>query len=250
MMSAPCAASAISIEMRAELQTGYVLHTRPYRDNSLLVEFLSRELGRISLVAKGAKGRKKSGGSTAALLQPFTQLSCSWVGRSELKTLTLCDALSPALQLSRTRLFSGLYLNELLVRLLHHEDPHQQLFDNYQWALQQLAGELAEELILRPFEFGLLEELGYGFDLSVDGLSGEPIADDRWYHYHQDYGLVPVAPQFEGRLPRYRGCDLRELARGDFQAALHCAKQLMRQVLAGHLGDKPLMSRELFRQPS
>lgn len=237
--------------MRAELQTGYVLHTRPYRDSSLLVEFLSREMGRISLVAKGAKGRRKKGGSVAALLQPFAPLSCSWVGRSELKTLTLCEALAPALQLTRTRLYSGLYLNELLVRLLHHEDPHQELYDNYELALGQLAGDLAEEMVLRPFEFRLLKDLGYGFDLSVDGLSGEPIADDNWYHYHQDYGLVLAADtRPDDRLPRYRGRELMELEQGDFEAARHCAKQLMRQVLAGHLGDKPLMSRELFRQPS
>jgi DNA repair protein RecO (recombination protein O) len=236
--------------MRQDLKAGYVLHTRPYRDSSLLIEFLSREQGRVSLLAKGAKGRKTRGGSVAALLQPFNQLTCSWTGRRELKTLISCEAGAPAPRLAGTRLFSALYLNELLVRLLHHEDPHQQLFDSYEYALQQLAGDLAEELILRPFEFSLLEQLGYGFDLGVDGLSGEPIGDDNWYHYHEDYGLVQVSPEFGDRLPRYRGQDLREMGRGDFLAAGVCAKQLMRQVLAGHLGDKPLMSRELFRQPS
>jgi DNA repair protein RecO (recombination protein O) len=236
--------------MREDLKAGYVLHTRPYRDSSLLVEFLSRDRGRISLVAKGAKGRKTRGGSVAALLQPFNQLICSWSGRSELKTLILCESGAPALRLTGTRLYSALYLNELLVRLLHHEDPHEHLYDNYEQALQQLTGDLPEELILRPFEFCLLEQLGYGFDLGVDGLSGEPISDDNWYHYHEDYGLVQVSPEFGDRLPRYRGQDLREMGRGDFLAAGVCAKQLMRQVLAGHLGDKPLMSRELFRQPS
>ena len=232
---------------RIQQQPAYVLHPRAYRETSLIIEVLTRDHGRTAMVARGAKSRKSKWRN---LLQPFRPLLISWSARSELGTLTSADQVAAPPALHGEALYCGLYLNELLVRLLHHEDPHQQLFDNYQWALQQLAGELAEELILRPFEFGLLEELGYGFDLSVDGLSGEPIADDRWYHYHQDYGLVAVAPQFEGRLPRYRGCDLRQLARGDFQAALHCAKQLMRQVLAGHLGDKPLMSRELFRQPS
>jgi DNA repair protein RecO (recombination protein O) len=236
--------------MRTELQAGYVLHTRPYLNNSLLVEFLSREQGRISLVAKGAKGRKTRGGSTAALLQPFGRLNCSWSGRRELKTLTLCEADLPALRLAGTRLFSGLYVNELLVRLLHHEDPHQQLFDDYECVLQQLEGDQAEELILRQFELCLLESLGYGFDLVVDGVSGEPIQDDCSYHYHEGYGLVLAAPASNDKLPRYRGADLRALSEGDYQAAGRCAKQLMRQVLAGYLGDKPLMSRELFRQPT
>ncbi len=236
--------------MRVELQAGYVLHTRPYLNNSLLVEFLSREQGRISLVAKGAKSRKTRGGSPAALLQPFSRLNCSWTGRRELKTLTLCETDTPALRLSGTRLFSGLYVNELLVRLLHHEDPHQQLFDDYECVLQQLEGDLEEELILRRFEFCLLQGLGYGFDLDVDGLSGEPIQEDCSYHYHEGYGLVLADPAHSGRLPRYRGADLHALAQGDYQAAGRCAKQLMRQVLAGYLGDKPLMSRELFRQPT
>ncbi len=236
--------------MRTELQAGYVLHTRPYLNNSLLVEFLSREQGRVALVAKGAKGRKTRGGSPAALLQPFNRLSCSWTGRRELKTLTLCEAAAPALRLAGTRLLCGLYVNELVVRLLHHADPHQQLFDDYQCVLQQLEGDLSAELILRRFEFCLLEGLGYGFDLDVDGRSGEPVHNDGSYHYREGYGLVLADPEHSDPLPRYRGVDLRALGQGDYQAAGRCAKQLMRQVLAGYLGDKPLLSRELFRPPT
>ena len=95
---------------REELQTGYVLHSRPYRDSSMLVEYFSRDRGRVSLVAKGAKGRKTRGGSVAALLQPFTRLACSWSGRSELRTLVACESLATALPLAGTRLFSALYV--------------------------------------------------------------------------------------------------------------------------------------------
>ena len=236
--------------MRVELQSGYVLHTRPYRDNSLLVEFFSRDYGRISLVARGAKGRKTRGGSVAALLQPFQPVGCAWTGRGELKTLTACESLGTAASLAGKTIFSGLYVNELVVRLLHHEDPHQALFDRYQQVVNELRDDLDQELALREFEFGLLEELGYGFALDLDGRSGEPLASECWYHYHSDYGLVQAAGSADDRLPRYRGCDLQEIAQGISSAAgRKCAKRLMRQVLATHLGEKPLRSRELFRRP-
>jgi DNA repair protein RecO (recombination protein O) len=236
--------------MRVELQSGYVLHTRPYRDNSLLVEFFSRDYGRVSLVARGAKGRKTRGGSVAALLQPFQPVSCAWMGRGELKTLTGCESPGSSAGLVGKAVFSGLYINELLVRLLHHEDPHQVLFDRYHQVVEELGGGLDEELVLRGFEFALLGELGYGFALDLDGRSGEPLASECWYHYHPDYGLVQAAALTNDRLPRYRGRDLQDVAQGiSGIAGRKCAKQLMRQVLATHLGEKPLHSRELFRQP-
>ena len=236
--------------MSVELQSGYVLHTRPYRDNSLLVEFFSRDYGRVSLVARGAKGRKTRGGSVAALLQPFQPVGCAWTGRGELKTLTGCESLGSATGLAGKTVFSGLYVNELLVRLLHHEDPHQRLFDRYHQVVDELRGSLDEELVLRGFEFALLEELGYGFELVLDGRSGEPLASECWYHYHPDYGLVQAPALANDRLPRYQGCDLQDIAQGISGAAgRKCAKRLMRQVLATHLGEKPLHSRELFRRP-
>ena len=240
--------------MRVELAQGYVLHTRPYRDTSLLVEFFSREHGRVALVARGAK-RRARGGNAAALMQLFNPLACSWSGRGDLKTLTACEAAGPPPSLRGTGLYSGLYLNELVVRLLHHEDPHQALFDAYRGALEALAAAPASgaEAPLRHFEFILLEELGYGFDVAVDGMTGEAVNPDTWYRYDPEYGMVrdrggiaePGAPE----PPRFRGAHLREVSAGaDSETARRCAKQLMRQVLGGHLGAKPIKSRELFRK--
>ena len=236
--------------MRASLESGYVLHTRPWRDSSLLVEFFSREQGRVALLARGAKSRKTRGGSIAALLQPFTPLQCSWSGRSQLRTLTGCESLGPALSLGQRRLYSGLYMNELLMRLLQPEDPHRKLFDHYAAILSLLAEGDDEEIPLRRFELVLLEELGYGFDLASDGLSGNAVAEEAWYHYHEEHGLIEASISVGERLPRYRGADLVSLARGDFSgSARQCAKRLMRQALAAHLGDRPLKSRDLFRRP-
>ena len=238
--------------MKATLESGYVIHTRPWRDTSLLVEFFSRDLGRVSMVARGAKGRRTRGGSAAALLQAFTPLQCSWSGRAQLKNLVACEALAPALPLRGQRVYSGLYMNELLMRLLHHEDPHQKLFDHYAAVLAVLAegGEDSTEIPLRRFELVLLEELGYGFDLANDGLSGDAVAEEAWYHYHEEHGLVAAQVASGDRLPRYRGADLVSISRGDFSgSARQCAKRLMRQALAAHLGERPLKSRELFRRP-
>jgi DNA repair protein RecO (recombination protein O) len=236
--------------VRASLESGYVLHLRPWRESSLLVEFFSRTQGRVALIARGAKSARARGGSAAALLQPFTPLQCSWSGRSQLRTLTGCESLGPALRLPGRRLYSGLYMNELLVRLLHHDDPHQKLFDHYAAVLSMLSAEAdsSEEIPLRRFELVLLEELGYGFALDSDGLSGEALEPQAWYHYHEEYGLVQATEAASRKLPRFLGEDLLALSQGDFSGAARlCAKRLMRQALAVQLGDKPLHSRDLFR---
>ena len=130
------------------------------------------------------------------------------------------------------------------------EDPHRKLFDHYAAILSLLAEGDDEEIPLRRFELVLLEELGYGFDLASDGLSGNAVAEEAWYHYHEEHGLIEASKSVGERLPRYRGADLVSLARGDFSgSARQCAKRLMRQALAAHLGDRPLKSRDLFRRP-
>ena len=238
--------------MKVELESGYVLHTRPWRDNSLLAEYFSRDRGRVAFIARGAKSGKSRGGTVAALLQPFTPLQCSWSGRSQLKTLTGCESLGPALRLRGTRLYSGMYMNELLARLLHHDDAHRKLFDHYAAALALLvADDGNEEIPPRQFEMVLLEELGYGFELRCDGLTGEAVEEGAWYQFDAEHGLVLCRAAAGERLQRYRGEDLLRINQGDYGGTARLsAKRLMRQALASHLGDKPLNSRELFRNMS
>ena len=106
--------------MRVSLQAAFVIHRRNYRDTSLIVELFTPDYGRISAVARGARSGRSRGGNRAALLQPLTPLLCSWSGRSELKTLTGCEAQGPVFSLQGERLYSALYVNELISRLLHH----------------------------------------------------------------------------------------------------------------------------------
>jgi DNA repair protein RecO (recombination protein O) len=145
-------------------------------------------------------------------------------------------------------MFSGLYLNELLVRLLHRHDPHPQLFAAYGATLGALAQGDEIDDILRRFEFTLLGELGYGFELGLDGSSGEAVLPQDWYHYHPDHGLVARGPVADPARPAFRGADLLAIAANDFSGTARLtAKRLLRLVLAQQLGDAPLRSRELFR---
>jgi DNA repair protein RecO (recombination protein O) len=148
-------------------------------------------------------------------------------------------------------MFSGLYLNELLVRLLHRHDPHPQLFAAYASTLDALASDGELDDILRRFEFSLLAELGYGFELDMEGCSGEALLPEAWYHYHPEHGLVARGPVADPNQPAFRGADLLAIAANDFSgAARPTAKRLLRLALAMQLGDAPLRSRELFKAHS
>jgi DNA repair protein RecO (recombination protein O) len=231
--------------VRVDLQPAYVLHSRPYRDSSLLLEIFSLELGRLGLVVRGAR-RRRRGGSQAALLQPFAPLLLSWSGHSELKTLRQAEAAGPPLPIRGRVIYSALYVNELLMRLLHRNDAHPALFGSYAEVLDRLSQEPNVEPCLRTFELSLLNELGYGFSLEQDGLNGAPVQANEIYSYHAEYGLVPrgqVAAEGAG----LAGAHLLALAAGDYEGeALATARRLLRQALAAHLGPQPLRSRELF----
>lgn len=213
-----------------------------------MLEVLTAEYGRLSLVARGARRKARGGSSGSALLQPFIPLLLSFSGRAELKSLTAKEAAGKLHELRGERLFSAMYVNELLVRLLHRHDPHPQLFAAYTEALQALAREDVVDTTLRHFEFKLLDELGYSFDLALDADSGERVQAHLWYHYIPDLGLVAKVDAADPSRPAYAGADLIAMAGGQFGGSVRVtAKRLLRQALAGHLGDAPLRSRELFR---
>lgn len=233
--------------MRVDLQPAYVLHTRSYRDNSLLVELLSRDYGRVSVVAKGAKPGKRK--KSVNPLQPFAPILASWLGKTSLKTLTQREMTTAIPELQGNSLYSGLYINELLVRVLQHEYPHPDLFDLYHRTLLALAGKIELDVTLRHFELGLLEDLGYGIDLTVDSKQGEPITVGKEYHYINEVGFVLTQSPATDRLPVYRGKDICSMAAGDYSDEVRaCAKHLLRQALAPLIGEKPLNSRSLFLQ--
>lgn len=229
-----------------QLQPAFVLHTRPYRDTSLLVEALTRDYGRLTLVARG---QRQSRQSARRPVQAFTPLLISWQGKSDLKTLVAAESKATIAILSGTYLYSGLYANELLMRLLPQGDAQLDVFLAYQALLGSLSNGDELEVVLRQFEFRLLEELGYGVDLGADAGSGEQISPEQVYQYLSDVGFLRVANNSRQAAGGFLGKDLLAIAGGDYSSkeTRRAAKRLARLALAPHLGNKPLKSRELFK---
>lgn len=238
------------------LQPAYILHSRPYRDSSLILELLTPEFGRIGCVARGARRDKQRRRQS---LQPFAPLLISLLGRGELKTLGPVESAGSALWLRGRAVYAGLYANELLVRLLAVGEAQYGVFACYQTLLQglaEVAGESAEQLEapLRRFELQLLYELGSCPQLDYCAHSQEAVTADGNYRLENETGFVPVFRQ-GGRqaVNEFSGADLQALERarhtGEFDRALLApAKRLTRLLLAPLLGEKPLQSRELFKQ--
>lgn len=230
---------------RRELVPGYLLHQRPYRESSALLEVFTADDGRVGLVARGARGSRSR---LRGELQPFRALRLSWRAGGELGTLSAVEADGPAAALRGTALYSAFYLNELLIRLLARHDPHPTIYAGYAGSLDALARGGGVETVLRLFELALLRETGYGLQLEYDSDTGEALEPQADYDYHLEDGPVRVAAD-EGAGFVFRGASLLAMARGDFSSpgVLKDAKRLMRAALRLYLGDKPLKSRELFR---
>lgn len=230
--------------MQASLSPAYVLHSRPYRDSSALVDLLSLHHGVQRVVWRAARGQRKG-----LSPQAFMPLLVGLAGRGELKTLTQAETAGAYRLLQGQALFSGLYLNELLIRLMPPGDPQALIFAAYQHAIEQLAGPALVEPVLRQFEWQLLEVMGYGFSLTEDA-QGHPILAEQQYVWHAEQGLLPIQ-QPTASVAGLPGAGLLAMAKADWAApqALRTGKLLMRQALAAHLGDRPLASRQLFSTP-
>jgi DNA repair protein RecO (recombination protein O) len=156
----------------------FVIAARPYRESSLLLELFTREEGRSPMLARGVRSARVAG--RRAVLEPFRLLAVDCRGRGELRTLARAEILAEPRALAGGRLFAGLYLNELLYRLLPRRDPHPRLFERYAGSLAELAETPRPGWTLLRFERDLLAELGYGLELERDAR-GRPIEADRRY---------------------------------------------------------------------
>ncbi|MGH8120828.1 MAG: DNA repair protein RecO, partial [Gammaproteobacteria bacterium] len=231
--------------MKTELHPAYVLHYRPYRETSLLLDTFSRDYGRVSLIAKGAK---RKGNGTAFLLQPYQRLLLAWSGKSELMTLTRVELDSPACVPDQERLIAAFYINELVMRLLHQHEAHPELFSVYDMTITALTQKDNEQqAIIRIFEKRLLQTLGYGLVLDHDVETGMKINIDLDYYYLAERGPVRNAPEYDDHV-RISGMTLNSLLQEDLVqgSVLQESKRLMRYILQKHLGRKPLASRELY----
>ena len=236
---------------RVENAPGYVLHSRPWRETSLIVEAFTREHGRVGLVARGVRGARSR---FRGLLVPFQLLLLSWSGRGELPSLAGVDTEGPIRALRGRALFSGFYLNELMLNLLPRNDAHPDLFDDYRRAVDELGAEGVLDRVLRTFEKRLLDALGYGPTLDRAADTGEPVSPDKRYRYLPERGPVEVEGEGtgSGEGPAVSGRTLLALAGERLECAdereRREARHLMRAILAPHLGPRPLRSRQLFNR--
>jgi len=222
-------------------EPAYVLHARAYRETSSIIDLLTLRHGRVSVVARGVRRSRKTGQP-----HPFGRLTIGCSGRGQLLTLTGFDSLSHR-WLTGDALYAGLYLNELLLRLLRDEDPHPRLFEGYERTLDGLMAGDAEP-VLRLFERLVLKECGYEVTFGFDAESGDAIEAGSSYRFVPDVGFRAVGEDVDDRLV-FAGSTLLAIAADDYAdvAVRRAAKQIMRRALAPHLGDKPIGSRALYR---
>lgn len=223
------------------LEHGFVLHQRPYRDSSQLLECMTAAHGRMGLVARGSR---RAPTRQRALLQPFVPLKLSWVRRGELGRLTHVEAEGQSYSLAGQRLLAGYYANELLLRLLARGDPNDQVFSCYSRCLARLGEASSLALTLRVFELELLQALGYGLELGGESTTGEPLRAELRYVYELERGFRRAEPE-DADDDVYSGRDLlalRDLTLDD-DSSLRTAQRLLGRALRVHLGDRPLQSR-------
>ena len=227
-------------------QPAYVLHARAYRETSLLLETMTRDHGRTAMVARGAKGAKSKWRN---LLQPFRPLLISWSARGELGTLTSADQVAAPPGLHGEALYCGLYMNELLIRLLHRGDPQPEVFERYRQVLARLSSDEAPQPVLRIFEKHLLEAIGYGLMLDHESSTEAPISKQAMYDYRPGRGPVRVSSNAGKKGGTVSGRALLALKSEQLEdELLPELRSLMRRVIGYHLGDKPLASQALFRK--
>jgi DNA repair protein RecO (recombination protein O) len=231
--------------MKVELTPCYILHRRDYRESSLILEVISKEYGRVSLIAKGAKRNKKQQGINYNLYQKYLM---SWVIKTELGTLIDVELASGMNSLTPQQMMTGFYMNEIILRLLHKHESHPELFDSYDSTVVKLSTNVPEESLLRYFEKTLLQSLGYGVVFDQDLITGNPILADENYYYRLDFG-PSSDPQDNRPGVAVSGKTLIELDKETLTDAQNKqeAKILLRSLLNQYLGDKPLASRQLYQ---
>ena len=231
------------MKRRAEHEPGFVLHAYPYKETSLIVETFTRRFGRVGLLARGAR-RPRS--AMRGVLLSFHPLRFSWSGSAELANLRDAEWAGGIPLLGGRGLMCGFYVNELLLKLLPRDDPHESLFDVYAGALAGLASQEVSA-VLRDFEKRLLAELGYAPLLETDAAS-HPIDPDRMYNYEPDRGPVP-ANGSRGQVV-VSGRTLLDVAAGDYARAetRDEARALMRTLIGERLHGQSLHTRSILME--
>jgi len=236
--------------VRFDNQPAFILHARPWRETSLLLEAFTRNQGRIGLVARGVRSARSR--LPRASLQPLQPLLLDWTLRGELGTLTAAEPTGTRWRITGDALIAGMYVNELVLRLTSRNDAHPAAFAAYTECLVRLAEDRDIAWTLRRFERDLLADLGYA--LMLDATSaGAPIDAAEIYGYAAEAG--PIAWREGSSLPRVSGAALIALDRDEKPApvALEELRRLMRAIVrdlaGGHLNAWTLSARRYLDPP-
>jgi DNA repair protein RecO (recombination protein O) len=228
---------------RISLAPAYILHHRPYRDTSRILEVISRDHGRLSLFARGVRGPKAK---LASVLQPFQLLLLSWSGRGEAAQLTGAESADANPSVPAASLMASFYLNELLMKLTTRHDPQPALFDDYHATVDGLRRGMLLEPSLRIFEKRLLDTLGYGLDLATEAQTGKPVEPGEYYHFRPAQGLFPTVADAAGAVS---GHSLISLANEELQTAreLEDSRRVLQAALAQCLEGRELTTRAVAK---
>ena len=231
--------------IRVNQEPAWLLHHRPFRDTSRILDVITRTHGRLSLVARGARSAKSR---LRGLLRPFMPLEISWFSRSDMGTLTGAEIGGAPVSLTGDALLSGYYINELIMNMLHRHDPQAEIFDAYAATVRGLAAGGPIAIQLRQFEIAMLGMLGYALVLNHDNTSQAPLESGQRYEYRVEQGPVRVGDR-EGAMIFF-GHELHAISRAEFddRSTLECANRLLRGVIAYHLNGKELKSRKVLRE--
>ena len=229
---------------RAEQEPGFILHSYAYKETSLIVEAFARRHGRVALLARGAR-RPRS--AMRGLLLAFHPLRLSWSTGAELGTLRAAEWSGGLQPIAGIGLMCGFYLNELILRLLPRDDPHEALFDSYGECLARLSRGDSHAIVLRRFEKRLLVELGYAPVLDRDAASGAPIDAAARYVYQADRGPVAAGGGASGEMV-VSGRTLLDLALDDFSRpqTREEARVLLQALIAERLNGQSLHTRAVL----
>ncbi|MCF7521201.1 DNA repair protein RecO [Neisseria sp. ZJ106] len=179
----------------------FLLAAAPWRESSLRLEVFSRHYGRVALLARSARKRQSE---LRGVLVPFVPIDASWYGSQELKTLHRAEWVGGWPQPQGRAVFSGLYLNEIMLKLTTREDPLPELYDSLAHTMRQICSGNDHAAALRAFEWELLGRIGYAPDLTQDS-NGSTIDPEMQYWLRPEEAVMPLALAHRLDVHRSRG---------------------------------------------
>lgn len=228
--------------------SGYLLHSRPFRETSLLLDLFTSDQGRLSAVFKG--GRK--GAKARARPEPFVHYHLGLFGSGELKSVSSfeIDARYTRPRLSGVRLFGALYVNELLYKLMLPHAAHAEIYQAYEDVLLALHATGNYEAHLRNFELKLLAELGYGISFVLEADGHTPVDQSLFYEFVPGVGFQRRTAVDSDDSKVVQGQILTQVAEGHWhnEQVLALLKSVNQQALNLLLKGKPINTREFLRK--